>query len=388
MRIRGLALTLLMPTMLSACASAYVKPLASTFVAKGNEAIAKTQSYYAQLVVNRNEAVADWLAAHPDCGLKEVIATPGDDFPAISKSPLYLRLASEQSPPLAPHSDKSYCLTAEEVAFIKSKPSVTASLGTTVDQMVKSVPLPLLSQSDFDYQMAIVQQLADYVETIARLADEPDTPVGNEIAATAASLKGLASGIEQLAHASSQRSEAIGALGGNVANLAKIIEKIAGDARDVRDIRRAVKINKAEVDANIRQIAKDVELWGCADYRSKVVMKDSLAPNYSLAIKDEISARREIALRYVELASPAAPPMCKQKSDQKASDEQATAIVYTQPPAKMLIALGRAHNELVDALERPTPAQRREGGRAAMANLASVFSATAAVIYTPLKGIM
>lgn len=349
---------------LPGCASDVVlKPAVAEFNDGARSAIAEVDGRYTQLVTSFNEVTVDWLADHPECGLRTT-----------------LRMRT-------PAADEWLARNARDKRILSSGPCLTNAEWEVLDSasqtgLAEKQPLLILSRADFAAQLATVRALSRYVAALAEAADAPDLKLRDEISATAGTLRGiggaLAAGRTAVSANGTPNSDLfadggpVDAFVAGVADLAGAIETIVKSERDASSIRAAVLGPQgAAIPEMLASIGRDADRWSCLQFTVDQLSSLLAEQRARDRLANLPRSQRVLVYRKFLASRVAQPQSCGTK-------DPAGTAPPPSPIGRMLAELAATHEELDRIAQgKYSPRERRQMAVAALSRLSAVFSAIA-----------
>jgi hypothetical protein len=372
LRTAGIAGSCLL--LLGGCAEDVVlKPAVITFNSNAHAAVDAARQQYAATIVRLNNQTADFLAVHPECGLKTAIYPAAWNADAMkfsptgklvrSGKPIKTQIAVAPDPP-------PYCLTPEQIQAASNV------------QNLRKQKLLLVSEQTFAPQYEALQLLLDYVTFLAKYSDDPKLTSQTEIKSTADSVKNLGDGINGIVAAAGGNpipgfgdAGLVSELGQAVSALAGPLETIVDNASDVSKLKQAIKDSEEPVNRAIDRLATNADQWRCAEIEQLAGSADDYATLWNSKFSGlDYETRQSVARHWINMTVNR-PAYCPHLGPNPVASAPASAdgsplenrfadkkntSVNRSDVAMMLLAVKQANSELIQlAHGNHTDAQRK-----------------------------
>jgi len=350
-KVSSLCLFALAAASLGGCArDVVIKPAVISFNGNARATVDEARKQYDATLTRLNGQTADFIARHPDCGLVEQIVPRRGNVPPdkIRPGDPY---CIDPNDPLIPETQK----LARERLFVSDR-------------------------STFAVQFTALNLLIDYVTFLAKYADEPTLTSKSEIESTATAIKSFGQGISDLKAATGgsalkefAEGGAVDQFSGAIGGLADQFEQIADQASDVSKLEGKIKESEPKISAALDMLVRSADLWQCAETERALIAAGDYANEWTPRLPMlDLTARKEIAARWIELRKSGMPDYCPGRSGGTTGHSSV---------GQMLVAIRTANGELVDiANHKYTPAQRKAIIEATLQRLGGVLTRAASLI--------
>jgi hypothetical protein len=372
------------------CTSVIDKPAAAEVSTQTDQLATQAKDYYGTIIQGYNGMLFNAVALNRGCTWGRSIALHSEESTALVQAERQ-RLLSKAKRDRAARARIAHdfpgegCVTEKERVFL-------ARRALTDGNLVRTVPLNLLSQQTFGVQFDLLAVLTKYSKVLADLADAPKVTTKEDLLAIVDQLASVRNDANSVAAAwqslggpppaGTTRPDFIKfnvtSLRGHVeriGGLISLIQTIAEDADDARKIRRLALDKEPEVNraiAGLRQsfidnfgtlvlLAQNQELTNLEIIRRS----NNLGFTERRALIAAVAANEAEVARLTQMLA----------TQTEAGDDPAKAVI---PQVKMADGLRKANDNLVRiARGRYSDAEKRAIALATLRNLRDVFKSAA-----------